>query len=207
MKYVVITPYLNGRIRDAVELLPEDYILCADTAYRAAMSEGIIPDIVIGDFDHEEAVPFHGGAVIRVPAEKDDTDTMLCVKHVLERGGESLVIVGGIGGRLDHTIANVQTLAYAASHGVNAVLTDGKNEACILTGEHAFPKRNGYYFSVFAYGASCEGVSLSGVKYPLRDARLTVDFPLGVSNEITEETARIRVKHGRLLVIQSPKEH
>ena len=108
--------------------------------------------------------------------------------------------------RLDHTIANLQSLAYAESHGVHAVLTDGRNEARVISGHIRIPKKPGFYLSVFAYGGECRGVSEIGVRYPLRDAVLSVNFPLGVSNEIVDDYAEIEVREGRLLVILSGKE-
>jgi len=183
-----------------------ELVICADTAYRRASEAGITPDVIIGDFDHEAGQLMESGRVIRVPSEKDDTDTMLCIKYAIEAGAEEILIAGGIGGRLDHTVANMQSLAYAASHGVSAVLTDGNNEARILSGRARIPRKDGFYFSIFAYGGACRGVSESGVKYPLRNVELTPDFPLGVSNEITADFADVEVKEGRLLVIRSKKE-
>lgn len=206
MRCFVITPYNEGDLLMCLPPEGADLILCADTAYRQASEAGLVPNVVIGDFDRESEPPIGIGRIVRVPSEKDDTDTMLCIKYAIEAGANEIVIAGGIGGRLDHTIANIQSLAYAASCGVAAVLTDGKNEARILSGRAKFPRKTGFYFSVFAYGGVCRGVSESGVKYPLRDVRLTPDFPLGVSNEITDDFAEIEVKEGRLLIIQSKRE-
>lgn len=148
MRCLIITPYIEGILS---ECLPHDgaqLVICADTAYRQAAQAGITPDVVIGDFDHEAGQAAKFGKIIRVPSEKDDTDTMLCIKYAIEAGAGEIVIAGGIGGRLDHTIANIQSLAYAASHGASAVLTDGRNEARILSGRARFPKKPGFYFSV-----------------------------------------------------------
>ena len=206
MKALILTPYHEGSLADCPALRKADLILCADTAYREAEKLGIVPDAVIGDFDHACAAESAHGNVIRVPCEKDDTDTMLCIKYAIDAGADELVIAGGIGGRLDHTVANLQSLAYAESHGIHAVLTDGRNEARVLSGRIHIPKKADFYLSVFAFGGACRGVSESGVRYPLRDAALSVDFPLGVSNEITDDYAEIEVKEGRLLVILSKKE-
>ena len=183
----------------------DDFIICCDSGLYHAEGLGIKPKLIVGDFD-SHPLPQTDVETIRLPCEKDDTDTMLCIKYAIGAGAEEIVIAGGIGGRLDHTIANIQSLAYAASRGVSAVLTDGRNEARILSGRARFPKKPGFYFSVFAYGGPCRGVSESGVKYPLRNVGLDSDFPLGVSNEITEDFADIEVKEGRLLIIQSKKE-
>ena len=128
---------------------------------------------------------------------------MLCIKYAIEAGARELVIAGGIGGRLDHTIANLQSLGYAEARGVRALLTDGRNEARVLSGRLRLPRRDGFYLSVFAFGGPCRGVSESGVRYPLRDAELSVDFPLGVSNEIIAESAQITFEDGILIVIEA----
>ena len=124
----------------------------------------------------------------------------------IDKGADYILIAGGIGGRLDHTIANIQSLAYAESKGVKAELSDGKNRAMIASGRISIPKVENFYLSLFAYGGSCSGVSVRGTKYTLEDSELSVDFPLGVSNEITAQKAEIEVKSGRLLIILSKKE-
>lgn len=207
MNAIIITPYLKEQIQNIVSTQSADMILCADTAYLAAKAEGLTPDIVIGDFDHGEAKALQNEAnTVRVPCEKDDTDTMLCIKYAIEKGADSLTIVGGIGGRLDHTVANLQALAYVESHGIRAVLTNGKNEAFLMRGNIKIPKKDGFYLSVFAYDGVCEGISIHGTKYEVENAVLDTNFPLGVSNEITSDFAEIEVKNGRLLIILSKKD-
>ncbi len=210
MKALILTPYLNG-------MPPErltagcDMTICADNSYELARELGIHPDVIIGDFDHAspgKALLPHGehADVITVPCEKDDTDTMLCIKYALSKGADEIVIAGGIGGRLDHTVANIQSLAYAESHGASAIMADQRNAAMIISGKVCIPKTHGSYLSVFAYGGDCEGVSESGVKYPVSGVTLSADFPLGVSNEITADFAQVEVKKGRLLIVVSSKE-
>ncbi len=207
MNAIIITPYLKEKIKNIVTITNKDMLLCADTAYLAAKAEGLTPDIVIGDFDHGEAKAFQNEAItIRVPCEKDDTDTMLCIKYAIEKGADSLTIVGGIGGRLDHTVANLQALAYAEKHGIQAILVSGNNEAFLMRGIGKLPKKDGFYLSVFAYDGVCEGVSIHGTKYEVENAVLDTNFPLGVSNEITADFAEIEVKTGRLLIILSKKD-
>jgi len=200
MTCLIITPYIDGELSDIIKGKNFDLVLCADASYDAAKSAGLAVDEVIGDFDHGKKPDFKNITV--VPCEKDDTDTMLCIKRAIALGADDILIVGGIGGRLDHTVANIQSLAYADSKGVRAVLTDGSNEATIVSHGAVFKKKDGY-FSLFAYGGECEGVTLCGVKYPLDNATLGVSFPLGVSNEITGERASLEIKSGRALVIFS----
>lgn len=142
--------------------------------------------------------------VIRLPQEKDDTDTMCCIKKGLELGMERFLIAGGIGGRLDHTLANLQSLAYLNVRGVPAVLADKKNLVQIVSpGCLTLARQEGFHFSLFSYSARCRGVTLSGAKYPLTEAVLENSFPIGVSNEFAAETVTVSHSEGQLLVLVS----
>lgn len=205
MKAIIITPCLNGKIKDTVTISHEDFVICADYSFPAAIEQGITPDLIIGDFDTGTPIEFPDKTEIqRHPVEKDDSDTMLCVKEASRRGYTKIIVVGGLSGRLDHTFANLQMLAYGASKGLEITVTDGKNEAFLLhPGKTVLLKKEGVSLSLFSYTEKTEGISLSGVKYPLENGELTNLFPLGLSNEITAEKAEISFTHGLLLVISS----
>lgn len=189
-------------VRRVVNLRDDDFILCADGGYRACMAEGIRPDLVVGDFDSYSGEIAEGIPVERVAAEKDDTDTMLCLKRGIELHYDEFIIVGGIGGRLDHTVANLQTLAYGCERGCFVLLADERNLATVIGAETVrVPRVEGYKLSVFAFGGPCEGVCERGVKYPLQDAVLTPEFPLGVSNEFAGGEAVITCGSGKLLIL------
>ena len=209
MRAIVITPYLIHPIREILPSLSADLIICADIAYLAAKKEGIEPHAVIGDFDHaeHEEQPDEATKVLRFPSVKDDTDTMLCVKYALNRGADDIVIVGGLGGRLDHTFANIQTLAYIRAHGANGLILDGDHTVMLVDNYILVQKGAYHYASIFAYDPVCRDVTLKGFKYEVEHIDLTNDFPLGVSNEITEKIAEITVGEGRLLVILAKKEY
>ena len=193
---------VSGRF---LEEPPENaYIIAADGGYNTIMSMGLTPDLVLGDFDSLDIKP-SCGELAAVPAEKDDTDTMLAVKTALERGFRDISIAGSIGGRLDHTFANIQTLAYISAHGGSGRLI-GENDIVWLIGEgsYSYKRREGMYLSLFSYGSSAV-VTISGVKYPLDRHRLENTFPLGVSNEIMGEECSIIVSEGQILAIFSKK--
>ena len=208
MKAFIITPFLTEEIKKIVTIQEDDLVICADVAYLAAKKENISPNLIIGDFDHgkNDAPAKTSAAFVRVPSEKDDTDTMLCVKCALTKGADEIVIVGGIGGRLDHTFANLQTLAYIEKEGAHGRVISEDNEAFLVCDEAHIEKRDGWYLSVFAYDGVCEGVTIQGAKYEVADVSLSTDFPLGVSNEITADSAIVSVKNGTLLVILSKKD-
>ena len=142
---------------------------------------------------------------IQAPVEKDDTDTMLAVRHGLEQGYRRFVICGAFGGRWDHSYANVQTLLFLHRHGAKGTLVGASDIITLVAeGEPAvFPYKEGFSFSVFAISEICEGVTIQGVKYPLENASLTIYHPLGVSNAIMADTAVLFCKKGLLMVVQS----
>ena len=205
MKAIIITPCLNGQIKDTAEIRADDFIICADNSFKKAMAQGITPNLIIGDFDTGAPVSFPKGVeTLRFPIEKDDADTMLCVKEAARRGFTEILVIGGLSGRLDHTFANIQMLAYGASIGLNITVSDGENEAFLLRpGKITLPKKEGFTLSVFSYGENASGISLRGVKYPLEQGELTNLFPLGLSNEITASEAEISFREGLLLIIIS----
>ena len=188
---------------------PGDLILCADGGYRYAKVLGLKPDYLVGDFDTlpEREIP-QDCQIRRHPIQKDDTDTMLAVKLGLSLGFRRFVLYGAIGGRLDHTIANVQTLLFLYARGAEGVLIGERNEAMLHPpGRRVYPARPDSYFSVFALTTACKGVCLEGVEYPLQDAELTADFPLGVSNHITGEQAAVTLAEGMILLVFSRDRH
>ncbi len=209
MKALVITPYLLYPIRKIASPENADLIICADSAYLKAQKENITPHAVIGDFDHEEQAEPQGNfqKLLRFSSVKDDTDTMLCIKYALNRGADQIQIVGGIGGRLDHTFANLQALAFIHDHGVTGQISDGDHDIFLTSSTLTLKKGKYDYASVFAYDPICKDISLKGFKYEGEHLELLSNFPLGVSNEITAEQAEIHVGEGRLLVILSKKEN
>lgn len=190
--------------RDLSCITAEDYVILIDGGYR--YHNKIKHDLTIGDFDSLGFVP-QEGEILQYPVKKDDTDMMLAVKEAIKRGFDDFILLGGIGGRLDHTIANIQTLAYLKSMGKSAIMMgEGQqiqileNETCILE------KRNEGLVSVFAYGAVAEDVSIEGLLYEVSHVTLTAQFPLGVSNHWNGKDARITVGDGRLLLIVTDRE-
>ncbi len=178
-----------------------DLVIAADGGLARLNENGILPDLIVGDFDSLGFVP-DSGNIIRHPPEKDDTDTALAVDEGFKRGFDRFVIYGGIGGRLDHTLANLQTLAGIVNRGGTAFLVGCGNIITVIkNGTLCFDGTQFGMVSVFAHGGNAEGVDENGLKYPLDHAVLTCDTPLGVSNEFTEKPAKITVRNGSLIVM------
>jgi len=181
-----------------------DYIIAADSGYRHAVSAGIKPDLIIGDFDSLDFPPDASIKTVRSPVMKDDTDTFLAVKHALSLGYKNFLLLGATGGRLDHQTANIAACAFIAEQGGTCEMRDSANMVyAVKNGKISLHKKENWSVSVFSYTEKSTGVTLSGLKYPLHNATLTNTFPVGVSNEFKDGTATIEVKDGVLLVILS----
>lgn len=181
---------------------PGDLVIAADAGYRTCRQAGIVPDLLLGDFDSMEQ-PEDFSKVLRSPVEKDDTDTMLAVKTALERGCDVVHLYGASGGRrLDHTLANLQALLYLRRHGARGFLHDDDFLWTAIENETYTIRQTVEWglFSAFCLGDRAEGVDEEGFQYPLRDAVLTPDFPLGVSNHIIAPAATVTVRCGALAV-------
>ena len=181
---------------------PGDFVIAADAGYRICRRAGIVPDLLLGDFDSMEQ-PADFSNVHRSPVEKDDTDTMLAVKTALEHDCNIIYIYGGTGGkRLDHTLANLQTLLFIRRRGVRGYLYDNDFVWTVVENESLAIEKTVEWglFSAFCLGDRAEGIDEVGFQYPLKDAVLTPEFPLGVSNHILEPTAEITVRRGALAV-------
>lgn len=181
---------------------PGDLTVAADAGYRICLEERIRPDLLIGDFDSMEP-PADFAHVRRLPVEKDDTDALAALRAGLEEGCDTFYIYGGTGGkRLDHTLANLQSLLFLRRRGARGYLYDDDFVWTVIENEALTVKRTVEWglFSAFCLGDRAEGVDEEGFQYPLRDALLTPDFPLGVSNHILEPAARIAVRKGALAV-------
>ena len=181
---------------------PGDFVIAADAGYRVCRQAGIVPDLLLGDFDSMDQ-PEDFANIHRSPVEKDDTDTMLAVKTALEQGCDTVYIYGGTGGkRLDHTLANLQTLLFIRRRGARGYLYDDDFVWTVLENESLTIEKTVEWglFSAFCLGDRAEGIDEVGFQYPLKDAVLTPEFPLGVSNHLLEPAATITVRKGALAV-------
>lgn len=190
-------------------LQKEDYIICADRGYAYCSMMNLIPNLVLGDFDSYNGQINPSCEILSYPVEKDDTDTMLAVKEAIRRGYHEVIMVGMLGGRLDHTLANIQTVVYAVQHGASAWIMD---KSCRITALHdgqslGVGYERGFHFSVFCHTDKAEGVFIQNAKYELEDAQITNGFPIGVSNSfLPGEDAVISVKTGTLVIVANQGE-
>ena len=190
----------------------EDFVIAVDGGLSRLLEAGIEPDLVLGDFDslEEKYLPWLDSLkktspekLIRLPCEKDDTDTVYAVRVCLERGYSRIDLYGALGGRLDHTIANVQTLSWIRKQGGCGYMLGKNTLVTVLCGEKILlPDTFEGTFSIFALDGRLTGVTLEGMKYPLIEGELTNSFPLGVSNEVRAgKRASAAVREGLALMI------
>lgn len=197
--------YIVGALPLEDGLLPAprtgDLLIAADGGYQRLEEWGIRPHMVVGDFD-SAPVPKDRDRVVRLPRIKDETDVGFALNEGLQRGYRRFLVLGGLGGALDHTLANLQLMAGLAARGGFALLAGcGQCAAVLGPGTLRFPAQPPGRISVFSAGDRVEGVTLDGLKYPLDRAELTKDFPLGVSNEFLGLDASVTVEAGMAYLI------
>ena len=204
-KCIIIAPLYQGEEQSYLQPGDGDLLICADGGYDAAVKHGLKPDLVIGDFDSMPFEHVQGCACMRLPVHKDDTDMVVCLEEGRRRGYTSFRIAGCLGGRLDHTISNLQCLYDCALRGEDAWMCDGQNRVSVLLpGKHALRKCEGFNkFSLLSFSPEVKGLTLRGTEWELDNATLTNRYPLGVSNEIRADWVEFSFEEGALLVLYS----
>lgn len=196
------SPILDGRVFQ--EFDPKDYfVICADGGYETALKLGLVPDLVVGDFDSAQKRPPASLRTLVLPVEKDVTDTMFAALKGLAKGLRDFVLLGCLGGpRFDHSLASIETLLYLRDHGAWGFLADECTKVFLLREEKLrITKLKGATVSVFPYGCPTCTVSYTGLQYPLTRGSLTVGgLLMGVSNSIVSDDAEIKVHSGTALV-------
>ena len=193
-----VSPALAGLLRE------DDFIIACDAGYRNCAPLGRRPNIIVGDFDTAPCPEQQDDDIIVLPHVKDDTDTQYAAHWLLEHGYDEITLLGALGGaRLEHTLANLATGLYLAKNGVNVLLANERSELRYLVPgrELILQRRDWKYLSLFPMERRLTGVSIRGAFYPLENAVLTADYPLGVSNEFIADTAQLQCSGGCGLVV------
>ena len=181
-------------------ILEDDIVIAADGGLRHTEALGITPDVILGDFDSLGYAP-EGANVF--PVEKDDTDAMLAARKGLQLGFREFYFYGSLDGpRLDHTVANFQTLQFLADRGATGYLVGNDHIVTVVkNGKIRFSPEWEGIVSVFCMGSDAEGVTVRGLQYELENGTLTAGFPLGVSNHFVGKEAAVSVEKGSLLIM------
>jgi thiamine pyrophosphokinase len=185
-----------------------EYVICADGGAVHARKFGILPDVLIGDFDsipEDILTNFEdqGVEVLRYPIEKDLTDTELAVNYACEKGFTSIVFIGALGTRFDHSLSNIFMLKGLLDRGINGTIVDEHNEITIIKDSILLKKEKGIKISLLPLSAATEGVTTEGLCYPLNEETLKMGSTRGISNEFVSDVAQIGISGGLLVVIKS----
>lgn len=184
-----------------------DRIICADGGTRHAVNMKLTPDIIIGDMDSSAAQYIEyfrkkGAEVFKYPSDKDKTDTHICVEYALAFSTE-IILLGATGSRIDHMIANISLLKLGIENGIPISIVDNKNSIHMIADSISLEGNKGDIFSLIPYTEAVEGITTKGAHYELKDAKMELGNPYGVSNYFEEETVQVSIKRGYLLVIKS----
>ena len=183
-------------------LQPDDFIVCCDSGLKHRERLGIVPDLIIGDFDSSED-PGLPVETIVLPREKDDTDTMAAVREMVRRGFERFLLLGVFGDRLDHTLANVYILTWLDNRGKEALAVDDFSEMEVVSWKPAYITDRFPFFSLLNITGLSEGVTIKNAGYPLENAAISGEYQFAVSNEpLPGKTAEVTVRKGSLLLIR-----
>lgn len=187
-----------------------DQVIAADKGVQYAVRLGIIPDIILGDFDSldqdiQKKMREWNVPIKTFPPEKDYTDTHLAMIQAVEMGAKEITLLGATGSRLDHTWANVGLLEIAMKQGIQAWIVDKHNRISMWNKNLQLKKSEafGEFVSLIPYTEKVTGITLIGFYYPLVDAELQLGISLGISNELVDEIGTIKIKTGELIVIES----
>lgn len=195
----------------AARLRDDDWLVCADGALAHLVDLQLWPDLLVGDFDSVSldllaAAKARGVEIITFPPEKDYTDTELAWQEVRQRGYRQILVAGGWGGRLDHSLANLLLFAPYAEHGYRICLTDGTTDAYFVTDELVLERCQDKLVSIIAVTPTAQGVTARGFRWPLAEADFHWGQGLGISNIPIADTVSVQVRQGILLVVVTPED-
>ena len=186
-------------------------IIAVDRGLEALYQFNMVPNHVVGDFDSvsksiwqfyqkNAEIVFH-----KYNPKKDYTDTDIALKLAIELNSSSITIMGALGKRMDHALANIHIPKEALEVGIPCQILDSYNKIYLVKDHRQLAKDKTYgkYISFLPLTTTVEGITLKGFQYPLNNASLSIGLSLGISNEIVEEMATIELKKGILIVIES----
>ena len=203
MRCVIISGSPDTNVEEIKSLCTsDDFIVCADSGYSFAKKAGLTPNLIIGDFDSlKEELP-QNTEVVKLNTHKDDTDTEHCVMECIRRGYKDFLLLGSIGGRTDHTFANIATLAFLSEYNYNSIARNNGEEIRILKeGSYEMNNKKGLIFSVFPYGCESVNVTYKGAEYMLNNKTLTYNVSRGISNVFVDDEAEITINRGRAILL------
>lgn len=206
---------LNGEIKDydyinrIVRTGSYDYIICSDGGANHAYNMDILPDYIIGDLDSidKNIIEYYKSNNIKFekfPTKKDETDTELCIELSDKLKAKEIHLIGALGGRIDHTIANINLLYYIRKRGIIPKIISEKEEIYIAMNEELIIDGEiGDTISILPIKNDAKDVTLKNLEYPLKNYDIKFSRPLGISNVMTNVNCNIKVNEGSLIIIKN----
>lgn len=182
-----------------------DFTVCADSGYDNAVRAAVVPDVIIGDMDSVGRSLPGNTEIIKLKCEKDDTDTEASIDYLIEKGCSEIVLLCALGGRLDHELANIMLTVYAAKRGAKLIVKSENTEILLIENHAEITGQKGDLLTLLPLLGDAEGVTLSGLKYPLEGATLHAGKTVGVSNEFVGGKAEVRLEKGLILTIKTKR--
>ncbi len=183
-------------------LRKDDFCIFCDSGLAHRDGLGIRPSLVVGDFDSHD-VPDWSVEIIKLPCEKDDTDTVYAVKEAVSRGFDEFLLIGMVGARFDHSLGNIAILLYLDSLNIKAMLVDDYSEMEIVTKTPAYISDKFAFFSLLNISGMAKGISIENAKYLLYDGEISPQYQYGISNQVLPgKTAKVFVSEGAALLVK-----
>lgn len=200
-----ICAIISGGMLSTFEKIEEaDFVIACDKGFEYARKRGLAVDLLVGDFDSYTGIVPREIPRLELPAEKDDTDTMVAVRYAVKEKYDAIYFYCAFGGRFDHMLGNIQAASFAVSNGICVTIYGDDSDVYMLSNSNiTLGKKEGFSLSLLSISDRCEDVSIDGVKYPLHNVTVENTFPIGVSNEWCADKAEISVGKGVLAVINS----
>lgn len=191
-------------VKRIIEKYPDIIVMCADGGTKYAKALGIIPDVVVADFDSSEK-PMDCKEVIKLKPEKDDTDTQHCAELALERGSKEIFLACATGGRIDHMLSNLLLCEQVYENGGRLYVIDEQNIVMLHSGGQMQFARSELkkYISLIPLDKEIYGVTMKGLKYPLENSTLVRKKVISISNEAVSDSISIEIKSGKALLVFS----
>ncbi len=177
-------------------------IICADSGFDSAVKAGVIPHVIIGDMDSVKSQLPENTNIIKLRCEKDDTDTEAAIDYLVNAGCDEVVLLCALGGRVDHELANIMLTVYAAKRGAKLIIKTEDTEIVLVEKSAEISGEKGDILTLIPVGGDAEGVTLSGLKYPLEGAALEMGKTVGVSNEFLNEKAEVTIQKGLVVAVK-----
>ena len=200
--------YYNPMKCNGIHEMTYDFIICADRGMMHALKLGITPNLIVGDFDsgRSEDLAYYKKHHIPIEyfkPEKDETDTEIAILRAIENGASEITIYGGIGSRIDHSLANIHLLYTLLERGIQGRLMNPNNTVYLINKKIILKGQKGDLVSLIPFAGEARGITSQNLGYSLKKSTLKIGVSRGISNYMTAEEATIDVEEGMLIVVKA----